>query len=98
MDIPNMLQHWPMQAVVAIIAGLVILLVPRVLNYAIAAYLLLIGALGVLHFFYGQAIRPMTVISIVAGVLILIKPAILNYVVGIYLILVGLLEAGILHF
>lgn len=98
MDIPQMLQQWPMEAVVAIIAGVVILLVPRILNYAIAAYLLLIGALGVLQFFYGQAIRPMPVISIVAGVIILIKPAILNYVVGIYLILVGLLEAGILRF
>ncbi len=98
MDIPNILQHWPMQAVLAIIAGLVVLLVPRILNYAIAAYLLAIGALGLLYFFYGQSIRPMTVISLVAGMLILIKPNILNYVVGIYLILVGLLEAGILRF
>ncbi|NEX21201.1 DUF3096 domain-containing protein [Thiorhodococcus mannitoliphagus] len=98
MDIPQMLQHWPMEAVVAIVAGLVILLVPRILNYAIAAYLLLIGALGLLQFFYGQAIRPMPIISLVAGVVVLIKPAILNYVVGIYLILLGLREAGILRF
>ncbi|WP_425338422.1 DUF3096 domain-containing protein [Thiorhodococcus minor] len=93
-----MMQELPMEAVVAIIAGVVVLLVPRILNYAIAAYLLLIGALGVLQFFYGQAIRPMPVLSIVAGAIVLIKPAILNYVVGIYLILVGLLEAGILRF
>lgn len=98
MDIPTLLQHWPMQAVFAIVAGVVILLVPRILNYAIAVYLLLIGALGILQFVYGHVIRPMTVISIVAGVVILIKPSILNYVVGIYLILVGLLEAKILHF
>jgi hypothetical protein len=97
MDISSILQHWPLQAVVAIVAGLVVLLAPRVLNYAVAAYLLVIGALGLLHFYYGQAIRPQTVIALVAGALILIKPAILNYVVGIYLILVGLFDSGVLR-
>jgi hypothetical protein len=97
MDIPTVLQHWPLQAGAAIIAGIVVLLVPRVLNYAVAAYLLVIGSLGLLHFYYGQGIRPQTVIALVAGVLILIRPAILRYVVGIYLILVGLLDAGILR-
>ena len=86
-----------MQAVLALIAGLVILLVPRVLNYAIAAYLLAIGALGLLHHVQGHSIRPMALIALVAGVLILIKPNVLNYVVGIYLILVGLVEAGMLR-
>ena len=97
MDIASALQHWPLQAVAAIIAGLVVLLAPRVLNFAVAAYLLVIGALGLLHFYYGQAIRPQTVIALVAGALILIKPAILNYVVGVYLILVGLLDSGVLR-
>lgn len=98
MDMPDMLQQWPVQALVAIVAGVVVLLVPRALNYAVAAYLLIVGALGVMHFYYGQAIRPTAVISIVAGVIVLIKPAILNYVVGIYLILVGLIEAGMPRF
>jgi uncharacterized membrane protein HdeD (DUF308 family) len=97
-DIPTVLQQWPLQAVAAIIAGIVVLLVPRVLNYAVAVYLLVVGTLGVLHSFYGHAIRTQTVISLVAGVLILIKPAILSYVVGIYLILIGLLESGIVRF
>jgi hypothetical protein len=97
MDISSALQHWPLQAVAAIVAGLVVLLAPRVLNFAVAAYLLVIGALGLLHFYYGQAIRPQTVIALVAGALILIKPAILNYVVGVYLILVGLLDSGVLR-
>jgi len=97
MDISSALQHWPLQAVVAIMAGLLVLLAPRVLNYAVAAYLLVIGALGLLHFYYGQAIRPQTVMALVAGALILIKPAILNYVVGVYLILVGLLDSGVLR-
>ncbi|MBK1719020.1 DUF3096 domain-containing protein [Thiocystis violacea] len=98
MDIPNLLRDWPVQAVVAIVAGVVVLLVPRVLNYAVATYLLIVGALGVMHVYYGQTIRPMTVISIVAGLIILLKPAILSYVIGIYLILAGLIEAGILRF
>ena len=45
MNMPSILQGWPIEAVVAIIAGIVILLVPRVLNYVVAVYLLVIGAL-----------------------------------------------------
>lgn len=97
MDISTALQHWPLQAVAAIVAGIVVLLAPRVLNYAVAAYLLVIGFLGLLHAYYGQTVRPQTVIALVAGVLVLIRPNILNYVVGIYLILFGLLESGILR-
>ena len=98
MDIAHLLHNWPLHALVAIIAGLVVLLAPRVLNYAIATYLLVLGTLGLLQFMHGQAIRPQTVIAIVAGVLILIRPTILSYVVGIYLILTGLLDSGILRF
>lgn len=98
MDISTILQNWPLQATAAIVAGVVVLVVPRILNYAVAAYLLVVGTLGLLHFLYGHAIRPQTVIALVAGVLILIKPNILNYVVGIYLILIGLLDSGILRF
>ncbi len=98
MDISTVLQNWPLQAVAAIVAGVVVLLAPRILNYAVAAYLLVVGTLGLLHAYYGHAVRPQTVIALVAGVLILIRPNILNYVVGIYLILFGLLEAGVLRF
>jgi hypothetical protein len=98
MDVPTFLQNWPLHAVAAIIAGVVILLVPRVLNYAVAVYLLVIGGFGLLHFFYGQSIRPQTIFALVAGVLVLIKPNIIGYVVGVYLILTGLFDAGILPF
>ena len=92
------LQQLPLEAVVAIVAGILVLLVPRILNYAVATYLLVIGILGVLHFWYGHSVRPQAVAALVAGILILVKPAILNYVVGIYLILVGVLELGVLRF
>jgi hypothetical protein len=97
MNLPTTLQSLPIEAIVAIVTGIVILLVPRVLNYAIAIYLLIIGVMGLFGSRYGVVVSPHVVISIVAGVLILIKPAILNYVVGIYLILFGLLEAGVLR-
>jgi hypothetical protein len=96
-EIPAVLHHWPLQAVAAIVAGVVILLLPRVLNYAVAAYLLFVGVIGLLHAFYGQPMRPQTPIAVVAGILVLLKPNTLSYVVGIYLILVGLLESGILR-
>jgi hypothetical protein len=91
------LQQWPVEALVAIVAGILVLLIPRILNYAVATYLLVIGILGALHFWYGHGIRPQAVVALVAGILILVKPAILNYVVGIYLILIGVLELGVLR-
>ena len=40
-----------LQPVVALIAGILILIVPRLLNYIVAAYLIVIGllGLGVIH-------------------------------------------------
>ena len=40
-----------LQPVVALVAGILILVVPRLLNYIVAAYLILIGllGLGVIH-------------------------------------------------
>jgi Protein of unknown function (DUF3096) len=35
-----------LQPLVALIAGIIILLVPRILNYVIAIYLILIGIIG----------------------------------------------------
>ncbi len=37
MDISTVLQNWPLQTTAAIIAGMVVLLAPRILNYAVAA-------------------------------------------------------------
>jgi len=84
-------------AIIAIVAGLVILFVPRVLNYAVAFYLLLVGILGLSQVWYGRTADPQAVIAVLSGILVLIKPAILNYVVGAYLILFGLLESGMLR-
>jgi Protein of unknown function (DUF3096) len=40
-----------LQPIVALIAGIVILIVPRMLNFIVAAYLIIIGiiGLGVIH-------------------------------------------------
>ena len=60
---------------VALIAGILILVVPRLLNFIVAIYLIIIGPL----------------VALIAGILILILPRLLNFIVAIYLILVGLL-------
>jgi hypothetical protein len=36
--------------VAALIAGILILIMPRLLNYIVAIYLIAVGALGLLHF------------------------------------------------
>ena len=35
--------------VVALIAGILILIIPRLLNYIVAIYLIIIGILGLIH-------------------------------------------------
>jgi hypothetical protein len=96
-DIAETLQGLPLPAVAAMVAGIIVLLVPRALNYAVAAYLLFVGAFGLLSWYRGGPIRAEPVVAVAAGILVLVKPQILNYVVGIYLILVGLLGAGVLR-
>jgi len=39
----------PNEPVIALIAGILILLMPRLLNYVIALYLIIIGILGLTH-------------------------------------------------
>ncbi len=37
------------QPVIALIAGILILIIPRLLNYIVAIYLIIVGILGLLH-------------------------------------------------
>lgn len=48
MYMPNM-SHIPPGPLAALIAGILILIVPRLLNYVVAIYLILIGILGLVH-------------------------------------------------
>ena len=41
--------HLPHEPLVALIAGILILVFPRILNYVIALYLIIIGILGITH-------------------------------------------------
>ena len=38
-----------MQPLVALVAGILILVMPRLLNYIVAIYLILVGILGLMH-------------------------------------------------
>ncbi len=40
----------PLEPVVSIVAGILILLVPRLLNYVVAIYLIVVGVVGLLRF------------------------------------------------
>jgi hypothetical protein len=42
--------HVTLQPLVALIAGILILLVPRLLNYVVAVYLIIVGILGLIRF------------------------------------------------
>lgn len=41
----------PLQPLIAIIAGVLILIMPRLLNYVVAIYLILVGILGLTQYF-----------------------------------------------
>ena len=38
----------PLQPLVALVAGILILVMPRILNYVVAIYLILVGILGLI--------------------------------------------------
>ena len=40
--------HFALQPLIALIAGILILLVPRLLNYVVAIYLIVVGIIGLL--------------------------------------------------
>ncbi len=43
---------YPLQPIAALIAGILILIRPRLLNYIVAIYLILIGIIGLAHYVY----------------------------------------------
>ncbi len=43
------MSNLPHEPIVALIAGILILIMPRLLNYVIAFYLIIIGVLGLTH-------------------------------------------------
>lgn len=84
-----------LEAILALAAGILVLLVPRVLHYVVGIYLIVVGALGLLRGLNVHHLPIQPIVALVAGILVLIKPRLLHIVVGVYLIVVGLL--GILH-
>lgn len=39
----------PLQPLMSLIAGILILVIPRLLSYIVAGYLIVVGAIGLLH-------------------------------------------------
>ncbi|WP_084187099.1 DUF3096 domain-containing protein [Andreprevotia chitinilytica] len=48
--------HFHLNAVVSLIAGILILMMPKLLNYIIALYLIVIGVLGLVGGIHGIAV------------------------------------------
>ncbi|MGF1612337.1 MAG: DUF3096 domain-containing protein [Gammaproteobacteria bacterium] len=80
-----------LEALIALVAGIWILVMPRVLNYVVAIYLIAKGGLGLLMTLRAHYITLPPLIALVSGILILVRPALLNYVVAFYLIIIGIL-------
>jgi hypothetical protein len=80
-----------LEALMALIAGIWILAMPRVLNYVVAIYLIVKGGLGLLVTLRGHYIALPPLVALVSGILILVRPRLLNYVVALYLIIIGVL-------
>ena len=41
----------PLMEIIALVAGILILIVPRLLNYVVAIYLIIIGIMGLIAYF-----------------------------------------------
>jgi hypothetical protein len=70
--------------VLSIIAGFIIFMFPRILNYIIGVFLLIAGILWLAN---GDPVPG--IVTLFFGILVVIFPVILNYLVAIYLILLG---------
>ncbi len=81
-------------ALIALIAGIFILVQPKFLNYIVAVYLIVVGVLGIFPRFH---LTPGPVLAIIAGIAILIQPKFLNYIVAVYLIVIGILGLGLIR-
>jgi hypothetical protein len=54
----GMQMHLVLGPLVALIAGILILIVPRLLNYIVAVYLILFGLVGLIPFLMGGPMGP----------------------------------------
>jgi threonine/homoserine efflux transporter RhtA len=43
------MKNLPLEPVAALVAGILILLLPQTLNYIVAIYLIIVGILGLMH-------------------------------------------------
>jgi hypothetical protein len=71
--------------IIAIVAGVLVIAFPRILNYLIGIYML---AFGILWMWDGAWLPG--ILSLLFGIVVMIFPAILNYLVATYLVLLGL--------
>ncbi len=71
--------------VIALIVGILIVAIPRIVNYTIAIVLVVAGVLWLA----GGDFLP-GIVSLIFGIAILVLPVIWNYTIALYLVLLGL--------
>jgi hypothetical protein len=72
--------------IIAVILGIIVIVFPKILNYAIGAILVIFGTLWLIS----DQQWLLGISSIAFGILVFIFPAILNYLVAAWLVVVGL--------
>lgn len=80
-----------MEPLVALLAGVLILVMPNLLNRVVAVYFIVIGAMGLSQGGGPPLVVIKHLVPLVAGVLILVHPRLLNTIIAVTLILVGAL-------
>jgi len=77
--------------ILAIAAGIVILIIPRILNYVVGVYLIILG-LGQI-FASGWALFPLIVgaLTLLFGIIVMVNPGVLNALVAIIFIIQGIM-------
>jgi len=84
---------WVM-GILSLVFGIVVMIFPRILNYLIGAYLIIVGLWFI--FTFGFAMVPLItgIIMLVFGIIVFIFPAIINVLIGIAFIIQGVFLIG----
>jgi len=77
--------------ILSLVFGIMVMIIPRILNYLVAIYLIIIGLTYI--FTMGFALVPLItgILFFIFGIMILVNPATLNVIVGIAFIIQGII-------
>ncbi len=81
--------------ILSLIFGIVVMIFPRILNYLVGVYLIIVGLITIFRHRVLPMISLITgIIILVFGIIIMIFPAIINILIGIAFIIQGVIAIG----